>query len=99
MTAIETWRRWYVRICTLLILQRKPSQSAASTPRVPAIRGRYRWERKLSFKGVPCPNLGTGSFNHHSLTEVAIIDHMEQCCRAILKIIEKYADFKGEKQN
>ena len=54
---------------------------------------------ELSFKGVPCPNLGTGSFNHHSLTEVAIIDHMEQCCRAILKIIEKYADFKGEKQN
>ena len=68
------------------------------TPRVPAIRGGTDGA-ELSFKGVPCPNLGTGSFNHHSLTEVAIIDHMEQCCRAILKIIEKYADFKGEKQN
>ena len=62
------------------------------TPRVPAIRGGTDGA-ELSYKGVPCPNLGTGSFNHHSLTEVANIDHMEKCSEAILRIIGKYAQF------
>lgn len=60
------------------------------TPRVPAIRGGTDGS-ELSYKGVPCPNLGTGSFNHHSLSEVANIDHMELCTEVILKIIGKYA--------
>ncbi|MFR7989566.1 MAG: peptidase T [Anaerovoracaceae bacterium] len=67
-------------------------------PRVPAIRGGTDGA-ELSFKGVPCPNLGTGSFNHHSLMETANIDHMEKCCEAILRIIGKYAGFKAEGQN
>lgn len=50
---------------------------------------------ELSWKGVPCPNLGTGSFNHHAVTEVASIQQMEQCKEMILKIIEKYADFEN----
>lgn len=63
------------------------------TPRVPAIRGGTDGS-ELSYKGVPCPNLGTGSFNHHSLTEVANIDHMDQCAEVILKIISRYAEFE-----
>ncbi len=59
-------------------------------PRVPAIRGGTDGA-ELSFKGVPCPNLGTASWNHHSVTEVANVDHMEQTVQLILKIIEKYA--------
>ena len=64
------------------------------TPRVPAIRGGTDGS-ELSYKGVPCPNLGTGSFNHHSLTEVANIDHMDQCTEVILKIISRYAEFEA----
>lgn len=45
----------------------------------------------LSWEGVPCPNLGTGSFNHHAVTEVADIQQMEQCKELIIKIVEKYA--------
>lgn len=63
------------------------------TPRVPAIRGGTDGS-ELSYKGVPCPNLGTGSFNHHSLTEVANIDHMDQCAQVLLKIMAKYAEFE-----
>ncbi|MGC2873531.1 peptidase T [Ihubacter sp. rT4E-8] len=63
------------------------------TPRVPAIRGGTDGS-ELSFKGVPCPNLGTGSFNHHSVSEVANIDHMEKCTEVILRIIGKYAEFE-----
>lgn len=61
------------------------------TPRVPAIRGGTDGA-ELSFKGVPCPNLGTGSWNHHSVTEVANIDHMEKTAELILAIIGKYAE-------
>jgi len=64
------------------------------TPRVPAIRGGTDGSI-LSFRGVPCPNLGTGSWNHHSVTEIANIDHMEQCTQVILGIIARYAGFEG----
>ena len=46
---------------------------------------------ELSYKGVPCPNIGTGSFNHHSVTEVASVDQMEKCTHLVIKILEKYA--------
>lgn len=32
----------------------------------------------FSFKGVPCPNLGTGSYNHHGRYEFAILEEMEE---------------------
>lgn len=32
----------------------------------------------FSFKGVPCPNLGTGSFNHHGRYEFAVLEEMEK---------------------
>ncbi len=31
----------------------------------------------FSFKGVPTPNLGTGSYNHHSKTEFAVLEEMQ----------------------
>lgn len=32
----------------------------------------------FSFKGVPTPNLGTGSYNHHSRFEFAVLEEMEK---------------------
>ena len=58
-------------------------------PRVPAIRGGTDGA-ELSFKGVPCPNLGTGSWNHHAVTETANLDHMVKCTQLIIKLAEKY---------
>ncbi len=31
----------------------------------------------FSFLGVPCPNLGTGSYNHHGRYEYAVLEEME----------------------
>lgn len=45
----------------------------------------------LSFMGVPCPNLGTGSYNHHSTLEFANVDEMKKCTQLILNIITRYA--------
>lgn len=46
---------------------------------------------RLSFMGLPCPNLGTGSHNHHGKLEYACIQAMDQCVELLIKIAEKYA--------
>ena len=45
---------------------------------------------RLSFMGLPCPNLGTGSHNHHSKMEYACVQAMDACVAALIKIAEKY---------
>lgn len=45
---------------------------------------------RLSFLGLPCPNLGTGSHNHHSKLEYASVQGMDQCVSLLVKIAEKY---------
>ena len=46
---------------------------------------------RLSFMGLPCPNLGTGSHNHHSKMEYACVQAMDACVATLVKIAEKYA--------
>lgn len=45
---------------------------------------------RLSFLGLPCPNLGTGSHNHHSKLEYASVQAMDQCVSLLVKIAEKH---------
>lgn len=49
---------------------------------------------RLSFMGLPCPNLGTGSHNHHGKTEFACIQAMDKCTQLLIKLVEKYRDYK-----
>jgi len=42
----------------------------------------------FSFKGVPCPNLGTGSYNHHGRYEFAVLDEMEKMVEIGLEIFK-----------
>ena len=46
---------------------------------------------RLSFRGLPCPNLGTGSHNHHSVYEYACIEEMDKCTEMVLEIIKIYS--------
>jgi len=46
---------------------------------------------RLSFMGLPCPNLGTGSHNHHGKMEYACVQAMDQCVKMLVKIAEKYS--------
>ncbi len=46
----------------------------------------------LTYMGVPCPNLGNGSFNHHGVTEFANIQQMEKCSELVLEIVKAYAE-------
>ena len=45
----------------------------------------------LSFRGLPCPNLGVGGGNFHSRLEYACVEDMESIVRELLNICEHYA--------
>ena len=47
---------------------------------------------RLSFMGLPCPNLCTGGQNFHGRFEYACADEMETIVSLLVKIAEKYAD-------
>lgn len=42
----------------------------------------------LTARGLICPNLGTGSFNHHGRFEFASVQKMEKMVEIVLKIVE-----------
>ncbi len=48
----------------------------------------------LSFKGLPCPNLGTGGYNFHGKYEFACIEQMDSAVEMIKQLTVIY----GEKQ-
>ncbi len=47
---------------------------------------------RLSFMGLPCPNLCTGGENYHGRYEYACVQSMEKVTELLLKIVEKYAE-------
>jgi tripeptide aminopeptidase len=57
------------------------------TPHSEAIRGGTDGAR-LTFMGLPCPNLGTGGFNFHGRFEFASINQMEQAVDVMIEIIK-----------
>lgn len=42
---------------------------------------------KLSFMGLPCPNIFTGGMNFHGVYELIPIEHMEKASQVIIEII------------
>ena len=59
-------------------------------PAVVPIRGGTDGAR-LSFMGLPCPNLCTGGQNFHGRFEYACADDMEKIVEVLIRIAEKYA--------
>ena len=59
-------------------------------PVVSPIRGGTDGAR-LSFMGLPCPNLCTGGANFHGKYEYACADDMETIVKLLVRIAEKYA--------
>lgn len=46
---------------------------------------------QLSWKGLPCPNLGTGGFNFHGPAECITVERMDKSVEILLHIIGLYA--------
>lgn len=59
-------------------------------PQIKPIRGGTDGAR-LSFMGLPCPNIFTGGYNFHGIHEFISIEGMEQAVKVIVTIAEKTA--------
>lgn len=50
---------------------------------------------RLSFMGLPCPNLGTGGHNFHGRFEYACVQSLEKNVELLVRIAQKYGTWKG----
>lgn len=81
-----------IRPCIHLIDNAKDvMRSLGLEPDVSPVRGGTDGAR-LSFRGLPCPNLGTGGFGYHGPYEHITKEGMERATEIVLGIIEKYAE-------
>jgi len=48
----------------------------------------------LSFKGLPCPNLGTGGYNFHGRMEFTCTEQMDEAVALIIMIAQRYGSMK-----
>ena len=69
---------------------RKAAELAGVTPTVEPIRGGTDGAR-LSFMGLPCPNLGTGGYNFHGPYELASVEQMDSVVEILKHIVALYA--------
>lgn len=72
---------------SVIELVEKSMKDLDITPIRNAIRGGTDGAR-LTYEGLPCPNLGTGGYNYHGKFEYASIQEMEKSVSLLLKIIE-----------
>ena len=50
---------------------------------------------RLSYEGLPCPNLGTGGCNYHGTYECCSVEKMDKAVEIILNIIGIYSKKNG----
>ena len=67
----------------------KAMEMAGIKPRVQPIRGGTDGAR-LSFMGLPCPNIFAGGHNFHGKLEFVPVESMEKAAQVILNLIELY---------
>ena len=65
-------------------------RDAGLTPQCLPVRGGTDGAR-LSFMGLPCPNLGTGGFNFHGEYECITAERMDRAVQVILNLAARYA--------
>lgn len=68
----------------------KAAELAGVTPTVEPIRGGTDGAR-LSFMGLPCPNLGTGGYNFHGPYELASVEQMDSVVEILKNIVTLYS--------
>ena len=73
----------------------KATEEAGVTPMVQPIRGGTDGAR-LSYMGIPCPNLGTGGYGYHGEYEHITVEGMDLAVQIMLNVIELYKEKKAE---
>lgn len=77
----------------LVTFARESMDKLGITPISEPIRGGTSGCR-LSFMGLPCPNLGTGGHNFHSYEEYITLEDMEKVSEILIEIVKRYARSK-----
>lgn len=96
MTVKDEYRnmRSVIEPCFHLIEHAKAATRAAGIePKICPSRGGTDGAR-LSFMGLPCPNIGTGGHAYHGPMEHITAEVIESVTRIIVEIIRSYADAK-----
>lgn len=75
----------------LIDIARSAMEDLGIEPQVTPIRGGTDGAR-LSYMGLPCPNLCTGGYNFHGKFEFIPVQSMEKVVELLLKMIEKFAE-------
>lgn len=73
---------------TCVDLAKSAMQSLNITPKIQAIRGGTDGS-KISFMGLPTPNIFAGGENFHGRYEFVAVESMEKACRLIIEIAKK----------
>ena len=73
----------------LLDVARTAVRECGVTPVTRPVRGGTDGSR-LSFMGLPCPNLGTGSHNHHGRSEFAVVEDMDKIVDILVDLVQRF---------
>lgn len=80
-----------IRPCIQVVDYAKEAiREAGLEPIVEPIRGGTDGAR-LSYMGLPCPNLGTGGYAAHGPYEHVTVEGMEKCTEILVNIVKRYA--------
>jgi len=75
----------------IISIAEKAMKNAGVTPIKVPIRGGTDGA-KLSFKGLPCPNLFTGGHNFHGKREFVVLQSMEKAVQTVVNIVKEVAN-------
>lgn len=73
---------------------KKACETVGITPLILPVRGGTDGAQ-LSFKGLPCPNLGTGGHGYHGPYEHITAEGMESACKVALELVKIYSGIPG----
>ncbi|MGB9749557.1 MAG: peptidase T [Caldisericia bacterium] len=76
----------------LIEIAKRSMEEVGVTPKIIPIRGGTDGAR-LSFKGIPTPNIGVGGFNYHGRYEYISVSSLEKVSEIIIKICENFTNF------
>jgi tripeptide aminopeptidase len=77
----------------LIELAYEATKLAGVTPFSKPVRGGTDGAR-LTFNGLPTPNLGTGAYNYHGRFELASVTEMEKAVEVMVNIVKLIPEFK-----
>ena len=94
LTITESYRNMKEKIephMHLIENAKKAFRDCGVEPKIVAVRGGTDGAR-LSYMGLPCPNLSTGGHNFHGRFEYIPVESMDKMVETIINIAKIYAD-------